>query len=61
MFSAADREKLITTLWMIWTSRNSWTHHRGSFNQAQAINMGKEALFVLELPKKMAATLPAHG
>jgi hypothetical protein len=61
MFSEQDRAKIITTMWAIWTSRNSWTHDRGSFNPAQALKMAKEALAILELPKKDATILPGHG
>jgi hypothetical protein len=48
-------------MWMIWTSRNSWTHDCGSFNLVQSIKMAKAALAVLKLRKKMAAMLPGHG
>jgi hypothetical protein len=48
-------------MWMIWTSRNSWTYDCGSFNLVQSIKMAKEVLAVLKLRKKMAAMLPGHG
>jgi hypothetical protein len=61
MFSETDRTKIITTMWAIWSSRNSWTHDRGGFNPVQSLKLAKEALAVLALPKKMTAILPGHG
>jgi hypothetical protein len=61
MFSAPNRAKLVTTMWMIWTSRNSWTHNCGCFNHVHSIKLAKEPLAILELPKKMGAMLPGHG
>jgi hypothetical protein len=61
MFSEPDRAKLITVMWAIWTSRNSWTHDRGAFDPVHSMKMAKEALAVLELPKKMTAILPGYG
>jgi hypothetical protein len=61
MFSETERTKIITTMWAIWSSRNSWTHDRGGFNPVQSLKLAKEALAVLALPKKMTAILPGHG
>jgi ribonuclease HI len=61
MFSDTDRAKMITTMWAIWGSRNSWTHDKGSYDPVQSLKMAKEALAVLEVPRKIAATLPGHG
>jgi hypothetical protein len=39
------------------SSRNSWTHDRGSYDPVQSIKMAQEALAVLEVPKRYAAIL----
>jgi hypothetical protein len=31
-FLDSDRAKMITIMWAIWSSRNSWTHDRGSYD-----------------------------
>jgi hypothetical protein len=60
MFSDTDRAKIITTMWAIWSSRNSWTHDKGSYDPVQSLKMAKEALEVLEVPWKIVATLSGH-
>lgn len=61
MFLDSDRAKMITTMWAIWNSRNGWTHDRVMYDPVQSLKMAKEALAILALPKKLAATLPGHG
>jgi hypothetical protein len=48
-------------MWAIWNFRNNWTHDNGSFNPAQSVKIAKEALAVLQIPKKIALSLPSHG
>jgi hypothetical protein len=60
-FSDSDRAKMITVMWAIWNSRNSWTHDKGSFDLVHSLKMAKEAIAVLEIPQKHAAILPGHG
>jgi ribonuclease HI len=60
-FSDSDRAKIISVMWAIWNSRNSWTHDKGSFDPVHSVKMAKEALAVLEIPKKDAMILPGHG
>jgi ribonuclease HI len=60
-FSDSVRAKIITTMWAIWSSRNSWTHDRGSYDPVHSVKMAKESLAVLDIPKRCAATLPGHG
>jgi hypothetical protein len=31
-FPDADRTKMITIMWAIWSSRNSWTHDKGIYD-----------------------------
>jgi hypothetical protein len=61
MFSVSDRAKIITTMWAIWLSRNSWTHDHGSYDPVQSLKMAKDTLAVLEIPKKDVTILPGHG
>jgi hypothetical protein len=48
-------------MWAIWNSRNGWSHDKGSFDPVHSVKMAKEALVVLEIPKKDAIILPGHG
>jgi hypothetical protein len=48
-------------MWAIWNSRNSWTHDKGSYDPVHFLKMAKEALAILEVPKKLSAVLPGHG
>jgi hypothetical protein len=48
-------------MWAIWNSQNNWTHDKGNFNPAQSVKMAKEALAVLQIPKKFALSLPGYG
>jgi hypothetical protein len=61
MFLDSDRAKIITTMWAIWSSRNSWTHDRGSFDPVQVVKMAKEALAVISIPSRLAKVLPGHS
>jgi hypothetical protein len=61
MFSDSDFRKIITVMRTIWSSRNSWTHDRGSYDPVQSIKMAQEALAVLEVPKRYVVILPGHG
>jgi ribonuclease HI len=60
-FAELDRGKIITIMWAIWNSRNSWTHDKGTFDPVQSVVMAKEALAVLAIPQKHVLTLPGHG
>ena len=61
MFLDSERPKIITTMWAIWSSLNSCSHDRGAYDPAHSLKMVKEALVILELPKKLAVILPGHG
>jgi hypothetical protein len=60
-FSNPDRAKMITIMWAIWNSRNSWLHDKGAYDPAQSVKMAKDALAVLAIPKKHTQTMPGHG
>jgi hypothetical protein len=48
-------------MWAIWSSRNSWTHDRGVYDPSHSVKVAKEALAILEVPKKLTTVLPSHG
>ena len=60
-FTEADRAKIVTVMWAIWTSRNSITHDRVSMDPVQSMKRIRETLALLELPLEQTKTLPGYG
>lgn len=60
-FTEADRAKIVTVMWAIWTSRNSITHDRVSMDPVQSMKRIRETLALLELPLEQIKTLPGYG
>ncbi|KAE8796914.1 Alanyl-tRNA synthetase [Hordeum vulgare] len=60
-FTEADKAKIVTVMWAIWTSRNSITHDRVSMDPVQSMKRIRETLALLELPLEQTKTLPGYG
>jgi hypothetical protein len=56
-----DRSKIITVMWVIWTSRNNVVHDKTSLDHVQSMKLTRDALAILELPRQHANTLPGFG
>lgn len=61
MFSEADRAKLVSIMWSIWTSRNNITHDNGRLDPVQSMKLMREALALLDLPREHARIMPGYG
>ncbi|KAE8777961.1 Alanyl-tRNA synthetase [Hordeum vulgare] len=59
MFTDKEQATIITIIWSIWSSRNTWTHDGEKFDPVNSIT--REALDLLDVPKQQAAMLPGHG
>ncbi|KAE8800506.1 Alanyl-tRNA synthetase [Hordeum vulgare] len=59
--SEADRAKLVSIMWSIWTSHNNITHDRGPVSPSQSMILTRDALAMLDIPRNQAGTLPGHG
>ncbi|KAE8778169.1 Alanyl-tRNA synthetase [Hordeum vulgare] len=60
-FLDAERAKLVTVMWAIWTSRNNATHDKGELDPVLSMQKTCEALAALELPRDHAGILHGHG
>ena len=60
-FKDEDRAKVITIMWTIWHSRNRIKHGEEGRDPTAAIRSTKEALALLELPRKETTLLPGFG
>ena len=56
-----DRPKIITVMWVIWTSRNNITHDNGTTDPVQTMRRVREALAILDLPREHAKIMPGFG
>jgi hypothetical protein len=56
-----DRSKIITVMWVIWTSRNNVVHDKTSLDHVQSMKLTRDALALLELPRQFPNTLLGFG
>jgi hypothetical protein len=61
LLAEEDREKIVTMMWVIWSSRNNVVHDKGSSNPTNSMKMIRDALALLDIPRQHAAILPGHG
>jgi hypothetical protein len=57
----ADRPKIVTVMWAIWTSRNNITHDKAGFDPTHSMQMTRDMLALLDVPMMHARILPGHG
>ena len=60
-FTDQVRAKIVSVMWSIWHSRNRWTHDKEALDPGSAMQIIRETLALLELPRDHAAVLPGHG
>jgi hypothetical protein len=61
MFAETNHAKIVTVMWVIWTSRNNLVHDKGSLDPAIFLKSVRESLVLLDIPVQHAKILPGHG